>query len=250
MKLAFRVSRFGTKFIGGGGKVSRRTTVSQDTLQRRRRRRRRRHARRPSRSFDRFSLIYFFSLSLERVERFDRDFAFFSWSSLSLLVHVAFSSLSIYIYIYIYIYKIRVSLLSRKTWIGSNWLSRRDILFIAIVFARWTRREWTTEISSEKDRARLFLPSRRISAFRRKDEFFVRPFNRRRLESPSPFDDENRKTPLTNREILQMQHRPLIRGRVHGEREIFENNRGSKRDWMLRMLKNFDGMQLASRKGI
>jgi len=195
-------------------------------------------------------LLFIFFLYLSKELNVSIGISLFFLDLLFRFSSTLLSLLALYIYIYIYIYKIRVSLLSRKTWIGSNWLSRRDILFIAIVFARWTRREWTTEISSEKDRARLFLPSRRISAFRRKDEFFVRPFNRRRLESPSPFDDENRKTPLTNREILQMQHRPLIRGRVHGEREIFENNRGSKRDWMLRMLKNFDGMQLASRKGI
>lgn len=59
MKLAFRVSRFGTKFIEGlgGGRSVDGATVSRDTLGQRRRRR----ARRPSWSFDRFfSLIYSF----------------------------------------------------------------------------------------------------------------------------------------------------------------------------------------------
>jgi len=63
-----------------------------------------------------------------------------------------------------YIYKLEYRLYRVK--LESDLIDCRDVilLFIAIVFARWTRRECTTEVSSEKDHARpRLLLLRRIS---------------------------------------------------------------------------------------
>lgn len=107
-------------------------------------------------------------------------------------------SLSLFFCPAIYILEYRVKL-------ESDLIDCRDVipLFIASVFARWTRRECTTEISSEKDRARsrLLLPSRRILS----GGISRSPSSpTARLESPSPSGmTRAEKHPMTNCEILQ-----------------------------------------------